>query len=46
MVCVPSMLIRSLLLPGVDDRRAETYGAGPAGAVEQPTPAIFFAGAR
>jgi hypothetical protein len=34
-----------LLLPGVGDRRAETYGPGLAAAVEQPTPAIFFAGA-
>ena len=28
MVCFPSMLVRSLLLPGVGDRRAETYRAG------------------
>jgi hypothetical protein len=40
------MLVRSLLLPGVGDRRAETYGAALAAAVEQPTPAIFFARVR
>jgi hypothetical protein len=42
----PSAFVRSFLLPGVGDRRAETYGLTLAEAVEQSTPRRFFAAKR
>src|SRR5208337_2324590 len=38
MTWFPSMTVRKFLLPGVDDRRAETYGRRLEPAVEQLTP--------
>jgi hypothetical protein len=46
MTLFPSGFVRSFLLPGVGDRRAETYGSAPAAAVEQATPRIFFVECR